>query len=154
MHGTVVGQGRGRVGARDSPRTTEGSGWVCMAVEKRCLEDAVEAAAEAASTDEEREILGLTYVRACVRACVRVHGRMTPKNEKGRRTIILDSSSTKSPNCYQHLEHAAAAAAAEAAQLHLTFPPLSASTQIPQCLALLDAPTTHRIKSIDLSSHI
>ena len=95
-----------------------------------------EAAAEAASTDVEREILGLTYVRACV--CVRVHGRMTPKNEKGRRTIILDSSSTKSPNSYQHLEHAAAAAAAAEAQLHLTFSPLSASTQIPQCLAPLE----------------
>ena len=83
-----------------------------------------------------------THVCACVRACacvcVRVHGRMTPKNEKGRRTIILDSSSTKSPNSYQHLEHAAAAAAAAEAQLHLTFSPLSASTQIPQCLAPLE----------------
>ena len=48
---------------------------MCMAVEKRCLEDAVvaEAAAEAVSTDVEREILGLTYVRACV--CVRASAR-------------------------------------------------------------------------------
>jgi len=70
VHGTVARGGRGRGSARGSPGTTEGSGWVCMAVEKRCLEDAVEttAAAEAAATkDGEREILGLTYERACVR---------------------------------------------------------------------------------------